>query len=82
MYSDLWAPCTAAGKVVPFSSTLLHPEVKGLHPEVKGLHPEVKVLCCVERAGAGNAGKVINITNCMREKWKSEKDVRVNTPVK
>ena len=76
MYSDLWAPCTAAGKVVPFSSTLLH-------PEVKGLHPEVKVLCCVEeRAGAGNAGKVINITNCMREEWKSEKDVRVNTPVK
>ena len=77
VYSDLWAPCAAAGKVVPFSSTMLH-------PEVKGLHPEVKVLCSVEeeRAGAGNAGKVINITNCMREKWESEKDVRVNTLVK
>ena len=47
------------------------------------LHSEVKVLCCAEeRAGAGDAGKVIIITNCMYEKWESEEDIRVNTPVK
>lgn len=61
-----------------------HPEVSVLHSEVKVLHSEVKVLCCVEeeRVGAGNAGKVISITNCVYEKWESEEDVMVNTPVK
>ena len=63
---------------------MLHSEVKVLHSEVKVLHSEVKVLCCVEeeRAGAGYVGKVISVTNCIYEKWESEEDVRVDTPVK
>lgn len=35
-----------------------------------------------ERVGAGYAGKVMNVTNCIYEKWESEEDVRVDTPVK
>lgn len=82
--SSVLIHCTLPGsKGGPPGSKGPHPEVKVLHSEVKVLHSEVKVLCCVEeRAGAGDAGKVINITNCMYEKWESEEDVRVNTPVK
>ena len=83
-YVSVFIHCTLPGsKGGPPGSKGPHPEVKVLHSEVKVLHSEVKVLCCVEeRAGAGDAGKVINITNCMYEKWESEEDVRVNTPVK